>query len=94
MRSLNPHEIEIEKVFEKEDDPVNPRHYAHLGKYAAIYVITEWGLGFELGQTLKYIQRAGSKPGESELTDLKKARWYLDRHLHLLDPENEPDPAA
>jgi hypothetical protein len=77
-----------------EDDPVNPRHYADLGEYAAIYVIEKWELGFNLGQTLKYIQRAGSKPGEPELTDLEKARWYLDRHLHELDPEKHPDPAA
>ena len=77
-----------------EHDPVNPRHYADLGRYAAIYVIEKWELGFNLGQVLKYIQRAGNKPGESELTDLEKAAWYLQRKLHELDPDKHADPAA
>jgi len=78
----------------QQDDPVNPRHYADLGQYAAVHVIPKWGLGFELGNAIKYIQRAGKKPGESEVRDLKKAVWYINRRIHLLDPENEPDPAA
>lgn len=79
---------------ESSDDPVNPRHYADLGQFAAIYIIEKWGLDFNLGQVLKYIQRAGHKPGESELTDLEKAAWYLQRKLHELDPEKHKDPAA
>jgi hypothetical protein len=75
------------------DDPVNPRHYAYFGEFAAVYVIPRWGLGFELGNALKYIQRAGKKPGEDEVTDLKKAVWYINRRIHLIDP-TEPDPAA
>ena len=76
----------------KKIDPVNARHYADLGEYSAIHIIPKWGLGFELGNALKYIQRAGKKPGESEVTDLKKAVWYINRRIHLLD-SLEPDPA-
>lgn len=36
-------------------------------------------LPFCEGNALKYCFRAGHKEGSSELTDLKKARWYLDR---------------
>jgi hypothetical protein len=75
-------------------DPINPSHYADLGQYSALHVIEAWDLGYHLGNALKYIQRAGKKPGETELRDLRKARWYLQRHMHLLDPENEEDPAA
>jgi hypothetical protein len=75
------------------DDKVNPKHYASLGLYSAVHVIEKWKLGFCLGNALKYIQRAGSKPGESEVVDLKKAVWYIQRHIHELDP-SEPDPAA
>lgn len=78
----------------KDDDPVNPRHYADLGEFAAVHIIPRWGLGFELGNALKYIQRAGRKAGASEIEDLKKAAWYVQRRIYLLDPENEPDPAA
>lgn len=79
---------------------INPSHYASLGKYSAIHVIEKWELGYALGNALKYLQRAGKKlydgqsVVESELTDLRKARWYLQRHIHFLDPDNEPDPAV
>jgi len=73
-------------------DPVNPPHYRSLGLYSALHVTEIWGLGYHLGQAVKYIQRAGKKPGVDEITDLKKAIWYIQRHIHLLDPK-EFDPA-
>jgi hypothetical protein len=62
-------------------DPVNhPDHYGGKDNpYEAIKVIEQWGLGFHLGNTVKYISRAGKKG--STLEDLKKARWYLDRFI-------------
>jgi hypothetical protein len=53
--------------------------------FEAIKVIEAWRLGFCLGNTIKYISRAGKKPGESELKDLKKALWYLSRHVRSLE---------
>lgn len=61
----------------------HPPHYG--GKenpYEAIKVIEAWSLGFCLGNTVKYISRAGKKSPETTLEDLKKARWYLDREIH------------
>lgn len=86
----DPRNVEIIK---KDDDPINPQHYAHLNRIgmSALQVCETWGLGFHLGNTLKYIQRAGLKPGASEVEDLKKAAWYLNRHIHNLDPTH-PDP--
>lgn len=75
------------------NDPINPQHYAKFGAYSAVHVIEAWGLGYHLGNTVKYIQRAGGKPGASELQDLLKAKWYLERYIHTLDP-SQPDPAA
>lgn len=75
------------------DDPVNPAHYADLGEYSALHVTERWELGYHLGQTLKYVQRAGKRPDQSEITDLRKARWYLQRYLHKLAPMDEFDPA-
>ena len=37
-------------------------------------------LPFCLGNALKYVFRAGHKDGSSELEDLKKALWYLERY--------------
>lgn len=75
------------------NDPINPNHYKNLNEagYSALQVLEHWELGFHLGQVLKYIQRAGKKPGEDTVTDLKKAHWYLARYIHNLDP-SFPDP--
>jgi len=68
-------------------------HPVHYGgeddPYEAIKVIEAWGLGFCLGNTAKYICRAGVKPGEGRLKDLKKARWYLDREIQQEERANE-----
>jgi len=58
----------------------HPNHYGGKDNpYEAIKVIEAWELGFNLGNTVKYISRAGKK--ESLLEDLKKAAWYLDREI-------------
>jgi len=68
-------------------DLVNhPEHYGGKDNpYEAIKVIEAWTLGFHLGNTVKYISRSGRKG--SEITDLKKARWYLDRYIGKLEPK-------
>jgi hypothetical protein len=38
-------------------------------------------MGFNLGNAMKYLWRAGLKDGEDELKDLKKAIWYINREL-------------
>mgnify|MGYP003496281100 CR=1 FL=1 len=58
----------------------HPKHYGGKDNpYEAIKVIEAWDLGFHLGNTVKYISRAGKK--NAELQDLKKAKWYLDRYI-------------
>jgi hypothetical protein len=53
------------------------------GSIEAIDVIEAWGLGFCLGNVVKYVARAGLKGGTAEdcISDLRKARWYLERHI-------------
>ena len=60
----------------------HPKHY-NLGKFEVIDVIEDWKLDFHLGNTVKYIARAGHK--DAALQDLKKARWYLDRRIEQLE---------
>lgn len=63
----------------------NPLHYGGADNpYEAIKVIEAWGLDFHLGNTVKYISRAGFKNPEKELEDLKKAAWYLQRRIENL----------
>ena len=64
----------------------HPQHYGGENNlYEAIKVIDEWDLGFSLGNTVKYISRAGKKNKEKELEDLKKAMWYLQHHIDNLE---------
>lgn len=64
----------------------HPIHYGGDTTYEAIKVIEAWELDFHLGNVVKYISRAGRKQ-ICPVEDLKKARWYLDRHIekHYLD---------
>ncbi len=73
-----------------EEKVNNPTHY-HPGTYEAIKVINAWGLGFSLGNVLKYISRAGRKNGSSELEDLKKAQWYLNSAIQDLEERQKQE---
>tara|TARA_Y100001970_G_scaffold279577_1_gene387171 strand:+ start:2016 stop:2291 length:276 start_codon:yes stop_codon:yes gene_type:complete len=64
--------------YEKID---HPDHYQAKGM-EAIDVIEAYNLNFSLGSALKYILRAGKKPGELSAEDLKKAIWYLEREIN------------
>lgn len=79
-------------------DPLidHPEYYGGAGNpYEAIEVIKAWigddaTLGFCVGNTLKYICRAGRKEPDSMHSlkqDLMKARWYLDAAIGLLPEE-------
>lgn len=62
----------------------HPAHYGGDTTYEAIKVIEAWGLGFSLGNTVKYISRAGKKT-DNALEDLRKAKFYLDREINILE---------
>ncbi len=63
----------------------HPKHYGGADNpYEAIKVIEAWGLGFCLGNTVKYISRAGKKEADKTVQDLEKAKWYLEREIEKL----------
>lgn len=75
-----------------DHDPVNhPKHYT-LGGIEVIDAIEAWDLGFHLGNVVKYVARSAHKGATVE--DLKKARWYLDRAIVLLETTAAVDEAA
>lgn len=57
----------------------HPKYYQ--GKIEVIDFIEDKKLGFNLGNCVKYISRAGKKNPDKRIEDLKKARWYLDREI-------------
>lgn len=70
----------------KKEQVNHPSHYGgESNNYEAIKVIEAWGLGFCLGNTVKYISRAGKKETDKTIQDLKKAKWYLDREIAKLE---------
>lgn len=64
-------------------EKTSPKYYTDQGQYAPNLIIEHYDLNFHLGNTLKYVLRAGKKPGESKLDDLRKAQWYLNRQVEL-----------
>lgn len=66
-------------------DNVNrPKHYTS-GKIEVIDFIEDQGLGFHLGNVVKYVARAGKKDPSKELEDLRKAQWYLSRYINNME---------
>ena len=68
------------------DNINHPPHYTK-GKIEPIEVIEDWGLGYCDGGALKYIARYKHKG--DPLSDLKKARWYIDRLISGFEPKAE-----
>lgn len=67
------------------EDVVNrPSHYTS-GKIEVIDFIEDQKLGFHLGNVVKYVARAGKKDPAKEVEDLRKALWYLERKIGLID---------
>lgn len=81
-----------EGKFEAIDCPVcsmssavnHPSHYTEGRKYEPIDVIRDWELGFDLGNALKYISRAGRKDKNKTIEDLEKAIFYIKDEIKYL----------
>ena len=78
-KGFNFFDVDIEEKKEMID---HPSHY-NQGKFEAIDVIEDWKLNFNLGNTVKYISRAGHK--DNIIQDLKKSLWYLQREIERLE---------
>jgi hypothetical protein len=64
--------------FAKPDLINHPPHYT-TGGIETIDFIEAKGLGYNLGNVVKYITRADHKG--SRIEDLRKAKWYLEREI-------------
>lgn len=75
VRDCKPIQPKCEVAYETVN---HPNHYNAL-PVECIDVIEHFD--FVLGSAIKYIWRAGLKPGTSKLEDLRKALWYLERAI-------------
>lgn len=70
---------------ESSADIVNhPPHYT-FGTIEVLDAIEDWELGYHGGNVVKYLARAPHKG--SELEDLKKAQFYLNRYIAMKERE-------
>ena len=65
------------------DEVEKPSHYT-FGKIEVLDAIEDWKLPYHLGNVVKYIVRAGRKSKDTELQDLQKAQFYLERYIKNL----------
>lgn len=77
-----------------KDNVNHPKHYTSHPSGVECITITEH-FNFNLGNAIKYIWRAGLK-STTEIEDLRKARWYIDREIERLVKPNIPicDPSC
>ena len=71
-------------LVEKLDDNTNttPKHYQ--GTIQPIDLIDAQNLNFNLGNVVKYVCRAGKKKGENVLSDLEKAKNYINFEIERI----------
>ena len=74
------------------DNVNHPAHYTY-GKIETIDYIEDKGLGFNLGNVVKYVSRCGHKKSKGmsanakAIEDLKKAKFYLEREIAMRERE-------
>lgn len=69
-------------------DMVNhPPHYTSHPSGVECIEVTEH-LDFCIGNAIKYLWRSGLK-GEAKVEDMKKAIWYINRKIELVEKSNE-----
>ena len=68
--------------------------YYNSGKIEVIDFIEDWGLGFHLGNAVKYIARYQYKYTDprKKKEDLEKALWYLNRYVAHYESRELPPP--
>ena len=78
------------------DNVNHPKHYTWLKGICGIEVIDiTRHMDFNLGNAIKYILRSGHKSdaamsdNDKTIEDLKKARWYIDDKIKMLEHDND-----
>lgn len=84
-------QADAEAKVERGEAVDHPAHYAG-GGVEVIDAIEAWELGFNLGNAVKYIARAGRKDPTKTREDLEKAAWYLARAIRALGCVDRPTP--
>ncbi|MGN7135824.1 DUF3310 domain-containing protein [Streptomyces pseudogriseolus] len=74
----------VKKTLGNPDAVDHPSHYTWLPNGIEVIDLTEH-MNFNRGNAVKYLARAGRKNPATELEDLRKARWYIDREISRME---------
>lgn len=77
-----PYVEEVKRLRNLPDDVHHPAHY-NQGKIEVWDFIYDQGLGYAIGNAIKYEVRAGKKAGNSKVKDLRKAIAFLEREIRF-----------
>ena len=66
------------------EEVVHPSHYNHLPNGIECWDVTEHFSG-NISNGIKYLWRAGLKPGQDSVKDLKKVIQYTQRQIDLIE---------
>lgn len=72
-----------EAIKENKGTAIRPPHYGKAG-IQPLDFIRAHGLGFNVGNVIKYVTRAGKKYPEKHLEDLEKAQYYLGQEIDFI----------
>lgn len=79
------HKAKMKRKQQKKNDMVNsPKHYTSHPSGVECITITRH-MGFNIGNVFKYLWRNGLKDGSPALEELKKAAWYLNDEILLVE---------
>lgn len=66
------------------DSVVHPKHYVSLPNGVECWDVTQF-MTANIAQAMKYQWRAGLKPGQDTVQDLKKAIQFIQHEIDLLE---------
>ncbi len=73
-----------ERVNYMQEDKINhPKHYTNHPSGIECIEITQHH-DFCIGNAIKYLWRAGIKGADTEVEDLQKAIWYINKKIELI----------
>jgi len=73
-------------------DAINPKHYTRFQGIEVIDLAEQ--LNYNRGNVVKYVSRAGVKNPDTEIEDLEKAQWYLQREIKRLKSQESSQTVA
>ena len=73
-------------------DVVN--HPAHYTAYPVEVIELVEHMNYCRGNIVKYVARAGLKSPDTELEDLRKAQWYIEREIARLEGSEDSEPPS